>query len=60
MKSIEVTISPTGEVAVEAVGFKGGACEAATKAIEEALGTVSDRKIKPEHHQTATGIQQRT
>lgn len=46
MKSIEVDIAPDGEVKIEAFGFQGGACLAATKEIEEALGKASGRKMK--------------
>ena len=38
-RQIRVKVSPTGDVTVEAYGFKGSGCEAATQAIEEALGT---------------------
>ena len=54
-KSIEVTIKTDGKVEIEAIGFKGGACEKATQAIEQALGTVSTRKKKPEFYQQNTG-----
>ena len=41
--------SSTGEVRVEAEGFEGGSCLAATQPFEEALGEVSgDRTFKPE------------
>ena len=53
-KSIEVTIKTDGKVEIEAIGFKGGACEKATQAIEAALGTVSTRKKKPEYYQQNT------
>ncbi|MES2920632.1 MAG: DUF2997 domain-containing protein [Verrucomicrobiota bacterium] len=44
-RQIRVKVSPTGDVTVEAYGFKGSGCEAATKAIEEALGTkISSRR----------------
>ena len=44
-RQIRVKVSPLGEITVEAYGFKGNGCEAATKAIEEALGTkVSSRR----------------
>lgn len=54
MKSIELTISPTGEVNIEATGFKGSSCEKCTRALEAALGTVSSRKKKPEYHAIET------
>ena len=50
-KSIEVTIKPDGKVEIEAIGFKGGSCEKATQAIEQALGTIATRKKKPEFYQ---------
>ena len=46
MKSIEIDVSPSGEVKVEAFGFQGGACLAATKEIEAAIGKVTADKKK--------------
>jgi len=60
MRSIEITFTPLGEVTIEAIGFKGKACEAATKAIEQALGAVTTRKAKPELYQATTQQKQRT
>ena len=37
-RRILVRVSQSGEITVEAEGFKGNGCEAATKAIEAALG----------------------
>jgi hypothetical protein len=37
-RRIHVRVSPIGEITVEADGFQGKGCEAATAAIEEALG----------------------
>jgi hypothetical protein len=50
-KTIEVTIAPTGEIMIDAVGFKGADCEQATKFLEEALGTAAVKSKKPEYHQ---------
>jgi hypothetical protein len=50
-RSIEVTVSTTGEIAIDAIGFQGADCERATRYLEEALGIVGERKKKPEHHQ---------
>lgn len=47
-KRIHVRITPMGEITVEADGFKGQGCEAATKAFEEALGTTNKRTRKPD------------
>lgn len=38
MPEIIVTISPTGESEVEAQGFSGHGCEAATQTIRDRLG----------------------
>ena len=35
---IEITISPTGESRIETKGFRGSACQQASKFIERALG----------------------
>jgi hypothetical protein len=53
-KTIEVVVSPIGEVSIDAVGFKGADCEQATKFLEEALGTVAVKTKKPEYHQRHT------
>ena len=47
-RSIHVRVSPIGEITVEAHGFQGKGCEAATKAIEEALGKPRARTRKPD------------
>lgn len=49
MKSIIVEIAPSGEVKIEATGFKGKACETATAEMERALGVSGSRKKKPEY-----------
>jgi hypothetical protein len=46
-----------GQVEIEASGFKGGACDAATKAFEEVLGgNVSGKKRKAEFYQAASPV----
>lgn len=50
-QAIEVIVSATGEIAIDAVGFKGADCEQATRFLEEALGLVRHRSKKPEYHQ---------
>ena len=47
-RQIHVTVSATGEITVEASGFQGKGCEAATKAIEDALGKPQQRTRKPD------------
>ncbi len=47
-RRILVRVSPAGDITVEADGFQGNGCEAATKAIEEALGHKTARTRKAE------------
>ena len=55
-RKIHVRITPAGAITVEAEGFHGKGCEAATKAIEEALGKPGSRTRKAEYwRQTQTG-----
>ncbi len=49
-KTIEIIIGSTGEIQIDAVGFKGPDCEKATKFLEEALGMVGTKIEKPEYH----------
>lgn len=51
-QKITIEIDEAGEVKIEASGFTGRDCLAATKNIEEALGKVSERKAKPEQFAT--------
>lgn len=48
MKYLEITIDEEGEISMEAHGFTGRTCRAATAAIEAALGGVKQRKFKRE------------
>jgi hypothetical protein len=47
-RRILVRVTPAGEITVEADGFQGKGCEAATKAIEDALGQARKRTRKPD------------
>ena len=47
-RRIHVKVSTTGDITVEAEGFQGKGCEAATKAIEDALGKPRERTRKPD------------
>ena len=48
-RQIQVRITLSGDITVEAHGFKGKGCEAATKAIEDALGKAGTRTRKPDY-----------
>lgn len=50
-RTLEILISPTGEIQIDAIGFKGPDCEQATRFLEEALGAVQVRQRKPEYQQ---------
>ena len=50
-RTIEVTVSPRGDIHIGANGFKGADCEKATRFLEEALGVVGPKQKKPEYHQ---------
>lgn len=56
--TIEIKVSPTGDIQIDTVGFKGSDCEKATRYLEEALGVVSQRVEKPEYHQQNPSHQQ--
>lgn len=59
-KSIEIIVSPAGEVQIDAVGFKGADCEKATAYLEQALGVVRHKTKKPEYtQQSQTKTQQK-
>ena len=58
--TIEIIVSPTGDIAIEGVGFKGADCEKATRFLEEALGVVNSKVKKPEFHQRVRFAQNQT
>ncbi len=57
-RRIVVRVAPDGALTVEADGFQGKDCEAATRAIEEALGKRTGRTLKPEHRHGGLSVQQ--
>ena len=50
MKTIEITISPTGESRVETQGFTGSSCREASGLIEQALGRVTSERLTAEFY----------
>ena len=50
-RTIEITVSPKGDVLIDAVGFKGADCEQATEFLEQALGVQAQKVRKPEYLQ---------
>jgi hypothetical protein len=57
-RTIEIIIASTGEIQIDAVGFKGPDWEQATKFLEEVLGVVGQKIKKPDYHQHSTRIGQ--
>ena len=53
-KTIEVSVSPTGEITIEAEGYTGSGCEDATRVLEEALGLPGKRARKAEFYRRRT------
>lgn len=49
-EEIKVVIAKDGSVKIEGVGFAGPACTEATKFLEEQMGAVDERTLKPEYH----------
>ena len=48
--TIEILVSPAGEITVEAEGYTGSTCEEATRFLEEALGLAGNRTRKAEFY----------
>jgi len=58
MKTIEVIVARDGSSRVETSGFTGEDCRQASKFLEQALGSRSSERLKPEFHQASTDVQQ--
>ena len=56
--TIEIIIGPSGEITIDAVGFKGADCDKATKFLEEALGVMSGRTRKADYYACTTNVNQ--
>ena len=50
MKTIDLIISPSGQLTINATGFEGADCEKATAFLEQALGKLEHRQRKPEYY----------
>ena len=56
--TIEVTISPTGEVSIQTRGYTGSTCRQASQFLEKALGQVAQDRPTAEMYQSQTTRQQ--
>lgn len=52
-KTIEITVSPTGQSSVQTKGFVGGECRDASRFIAEAIGQRVNETLTTEFHQAA-------
>ena len=50
-QTIEITVSPTGDISVQTKGFTGSSCRDASRFIEQALGEKSAEQLTPEFYQ---------
>ena len=57
-RTIEIIIGTTGEIQIDAMGFRGPDCEKATAFLEQASGVVGKKVKKPEYHQHGTRTNQ--
>jgi len=57
-KTIEVTVSPSGETTVKTQGFAGSDCLQASKFLEKSLGVTTDDRKSGEFYATAQVDQQ--
>jgi hypothetical protein len=53
LKTIVITVSPTGETELETKGYAGESCRKASRWLEQALGQVTGDEPTAEHYQTA-------
>ncbi len=55
MKTIEITVSPQGEIRLETKGFAGASCQDASRFIENALGEMLSHQPTAERYQVSAG-----
>jgi hypothetical protein len=52
LKTIEITVSPTGQTTIQTKGFTGTTCQEASRLLEQALGTRQSAERTAEFYQT--------
>jgi len=55
---IEIIVSPKGETKLETKGFSGSSCQAASRLLEQALGSRTGETLTAEFHQQQKQQQQ--
>jgi len=58
MKTIDMVIEKDGTFTITTSGYDGSACKDATKALEAALGTVTEDTATPEMYHTVGEVEQ--
>src|SRR5262249_16915237 len=58
LKTIEITVSPTGESKVQTRGFAGTGCKEASRFIEQALGRLTAETLTAEFYQGQQNAQE--
>jgi len=51
-KTIEIIVSPIGEIQIQTKGFFGNQCQEASRLIEQALGKRTDEQLTAEFHES--------
>ncbi|WP_372715663.1 DUF2997 domain-containing protein [Novipirellula sp.] len=60
MKTIQITVAPTGETKVETQGFSGSGCREASQFLEAALGTRCSEKLTAEFYASQSQSENQT
>jgi hypothetical protein len=58
MRTIEVLVSPKGEVTVTTKGFAGSTCQSASQELERALGLRQSERLTSEFYQQQASNEQ--
>lgn len=58
MRTIEVLVSPKGEVTVTTKGFTGSSCQGATQELERVLGARQSERLTSEFYQQQGSTEQ--
>ncbi len=58
MKTIEIIVSPDGQVKLQTKGFAGPSCQEASHFLEQALGTKTGDQPTSEFHVNVENVQQ--
>ena len=58
-EEFEIVIGPDGKISIDVKGAKGKSCIELTEFLEQALGEVTDRQMKPEYYTQETKQEQK-